>query len=142
VTAPNSSQLDWLLDDLVRRLARVRYAVVLSTDGLLLGRSSTMSVEDAEHFSAMSSALQSLARSAGARFDGGNMRQTVVELDRAVLFVTSAGDNACLALLSDEGASMGTVAYEMYQTVLRLGEVLSTTKRRGLFEPQVGPLPS
>jgi predicted regulator of Ras-like GTPase activity (Roadblock/LC7/MglB family) len=142
VTAPNSSQLDWLLDDLVRRLARVRYAVVLSTDGLLLGRSSTMSVEDAEHFSAMSSALQSLARSAGARFDGGNMRQTVVELDRAVLFVTSAGDNACLALLSDEGASMGTVAYEMNQTVLRLGEVLSTTKRRGLFEPQVGPQPS
>ena len=65
--------------------------------------------------------MQSLARSAGVRFDGGEMRQTVVELDRAVLFVTSAGDNACLALLSDEGASMGTVAYEMNQTVLRLG---------------------
>jgi predicted regulator of Ras-like GTPase activity (Roadblock/LC7/MglB family) len=138
----NSSRLDWLLDDLVKRLARVRCAVVLSTDGLLLGRSATMSVEDAEHFSAMSSALQSLARSAGARFDGGEMLQTVVELERAVLFVTSAGDNACLALLSESGASMGTVAYEMNQTVIRLGELLSTTKRRGLFEPQVGPLPS
>lgn len=138
----NSSRLDWLLDDLVKRLARVRYAVVLSTDGLLLARSSTMSVDDAEHFSAMSSALQSLARSAGARFDGGDVRQCVIELDRAVLFVTAAGDNACLALLSDEGASMGTVAYEMNQTVIRLGELLSTTKRRGLFEPQVGPLPS
>lgn len=138
----NSSRLDWLLDDLVKRLARVRYAVVLSTDGLLLGKSATMSVEDAEHFSAMSSALQSLARSAGARFDGGSMLQTVVELEHAVLFVTSAGDNACLALLSESGASMGTVAYEMNQTVIRLGELLSTTKRRGLFEPQGGPLPS
>jgi predicted regulator of Ras-like GTPase activity (Roadblock/LC7/MglB family) len=138
----NSTRLDWLLDDLVKRLARVRYAVVLSTDGLLLARSSTMSVDDAEHFSAMSSALQSLARSAGTRFDGGDVRQCVIELDRAVLFVTAAGDNACLALLSDEGASMGTVAYEMNQTVIRLGELLSTTKRRGLFEPQVGPLPS
>ena len=138
----NSSRLDWLLDDLVKRLARVRYAVVLSTDGLLLGKSGTMSVEDAEHFSAMSSALQSLARSAGARFEGGQMLQTVVELEHAVLFVTSAGDNACLALLSESGASMGTVAYEMNQTVIRLGELLSTTKRRGLFEPQVGPLPS
>jgi predicted regulator of Ras-like GTPase activity (Roadblock/LC7/MglB family) len=142
VTTSNSSRLDWLLDDLVRRLAKVRYAVVLSTDGLLLGRSSSMTVEDAEHFSAMSSALQSLARSAGLRFDGGDMLQTVVELERAVLFVTSAGENACLALLSDEGASMGTVAYEMNQTVLRLGELLSTHKRRSLFEPQVGPLPS
>ncbi|HYQ65031.1 roadblock/LC7 domain-containing protein [Actinophytocola sp.] len=135
----NSSPLDWLLDDLVKRLAKVRYAVVLSTDGLLLGQSSSISVEDAEHFSAMSSALQSLARSAGLRFSGGDMLQTVVELERAVLFVTSAGDNACLALLSDAGASLGTVAYEMNQTVNRLGELLSTHKRRGLFEPQVDP---
>jgi predicted regulator of Ras-like GTPase activity (Roadblock/LC7/MglB family) len=138
----HSSRLDWMLDDLVKRLARVRYAVVLSTDGLMLGRSATMSVEDAEHFSAMSSALQSLARSAGARFDGGDVRQTVIELDRAVLFLTAAGDNACLGLLTEQGASMGTVAYEMNQTVLRLGELLSTTKRRGLFEPPVGPLSS
>jgi hypothetical protein len=37
---------------------------------------------------------------------------------------------------------MGTVAYEMNQTVLRLGELLSTSRRRGMFEPQVGPLTS
>lgn len=138
----NPSRLDWLLDDLVKRLAKVRYAVVLSTDGLLLAHSSSIDVDDAEHFSAMSSALQSLARSAGLRFNGGDMLQTVVELERAVLFVTSAGDNACLALLSEEGASMGTVAYEMNQTVNRLGELLSTHKRRSLFEPQVDPLSS
>lgn len=138
----NTPRLDWLLDDLVKRLAGVRYAVVLSTDGLLLGRSSEMSAEDAEHFSAMSSALQSLARSAGARFDGGDVRQTVIELDRAMLFVTSAGDNACLALLTAENANMGTVAYEMNQMVFRVGEFLSTTTRPSLFEPQAGPLPS
>ena len=138
----NSSQMDWILDDLVRRLVGVRYAVVLSTDGLLLGRSSSMSVEDAEHFSAMSSAVQSLARSAGARFDGGEMRQSVMEFDTAIMFVTSAGSNACLALLSTEMASLGTVAYEMNQTALRLGEVLSTQRRRGLFDSPVGQLPS
>jgi predicted regulator of Ras-like GTPase activity (Roadblock/LC7/MglB family) len=138
----NTPRLDWLLDDLVNRLAGVRYAVVLSTDGLLLSRSTEMSVEDAEHFSAMSSALQSLARSAGARFDGGNVRQTVIELDRSMLFVTAAGDNACLALLTSESANMGTVAYEMNQMVFRVGEYLSTTKRPSLFEPQAGPLPT
>lgn len=138
----NTPRLDWLLDDLVRRLVGVRYAVVLSTDGLLLGRSTQMSVEDAEHFSAMSSALQSLARSAGARFDGGDVRQSVIELDRAMLFVTSAGDNACLALLTSDNANMGTVAYEMNQLVVRVGEFLSTDTRPSLFEPQAGSHPS
>lgn len=137
----NSSHLDWILDDLVKRLVGVRYAVVLSTDGLLLGRSGSMTVEDAEHFSAMSSAVQSLARSAGARFNGGEMRQSVIEFDAAIMFVTAAGTNACLALLSDETATLGAVAYEMNQTALRLGDVLSSHQRRGLFDP-VGQLPS
>jgi len=139
----NTRKLDWLLDDLVQRLAGVRYAVVLSADGLLLGRSTAMSAEDAEHFSAMASALQSLARSAGNHFDGGGVRQTVIELDRAVLFVTSAGENACLALLTSETANMGMVAYEMNQVVQRVGAYLSTTPRHSLFDQQrINPQPS
>jgi predicted regulator of Ras-like GTPase activity (Roadblock/LC7/MglB family) len=140
VTSSNTGRLDWLLDDLVRRLAGVRHAVVLSTDGLMLGHSTAMTTEDAEHFCAMASALHSLARSAGGRFEAGSVRQTVIELDRAVLFVTSAGDNACLALLTSETANMGMVAYEMNQTVQRVGSYLSTSPRRGIFnqaDPQV-----
>ncbi|KAA9161328.1 roadblock/LC7 domain-containing protein [Amycolatopsis acidicola] len=138
-TTSENRNLDWLLDDLVRRLAGVRHAVVLSTDGLLLGSSTGLSTEDAEHFCAMSSALQSLARSAGTHFDGGGVRQTVIELDRAVMFVTSAGDNACLALLTGETANMGMVAYEMNQMVQRVGAYLATAPRRGLFEQHPHP---
>ncbi|MGV9668180.1 roadblock/LC7 domain-containing protein [Nocardia niigatensis] len=129
----NTSQvrnLDWLLDDLAERLVGVRHAVVLSTDGLLLGRSTSMAVEEAEHFAAMSSALHSLARSAGHRFDGGGARQAVIELDRAVLFVTAAGPNACLALLTEDAANLGMVAYEMNQTVQRVGTFLTAAPRR------------
>jgi predicted regulator of Ras-like GTPase activity (Roadblock/LC7/MglB family) len=129
VTSSSPGDLNWLLDDLVDRLAGVRYAVVLSTDGLLLGRSTAMTREDAEHFAAMSSTLYGLARSAGARFDGGGVRQAVIELDRAVLFVTSAGDNACLALQAAESANLGMVAYEMNVTVQRVGTYLSTPAR-------------
>ncbi|PPJ21605.1 dynein regulation protein LC7 [Nocardia nova] len=123
--------LDWLLDDLVGHLPGVRHAVVLSTDGLVLGRSAAMTSEDAEHFAAMAAALHSLARSAGQRFDGGAVRQTIIELDEAVLFASSAGPNACLALLTDETANMGMVAYEVNQTVYRVGNYLSTAPRRG-----------
>ncbi|MFQ6395478.1 roadblock/LC7 domain-containing protein [Nocardia sp. KC 131] len=129
MTTSNTGDLNWLLDDLVDRLAGVRHAVVLSTDGLLLGRSTAMTREDAEHFAAMSSTLYGLARSAGSRFDGGGVRQAVIELDRAVLFVTSAGDNACLALQAAETANLGMVAYEMNVTVQRVGTYLSTPAR-------------
>ncbi|AVH23414.1 roadblock/LC7 domain-containing protein [Nocardia cyriacigeorgica] len=132
-TSP-ASDLNWLLDDLVERLAGVRYAVVLSTDGLLLGHSNGIVREDGEHFAAMSSTLYGLARSAGSRFDGGGVRQAVIELDRAVLFVTSAGDNACLALQASENANLGMVAYEMNLTVQRVGNYLSTTARNGAAE--------
>ncbi|WP_330255132.1 roadblock/LC7 domain-containing protein [Nocardia sp. NBC_00565] len=125
----NADNLDWLLDDLVERLPGVRYAVVLSTDGMLLSRSSDLSRDRAEHFCALSSALQGLARSAGSHFDAGGVRQSVIELDRGFLFVTAAGDNACLALLTAETANMGMVAYEMNQTVQRVGTFLAAAAR-------------
>ena len=80
MTSNSAGDLSWLLDELVERLAGVRYAVVHSTDGLLLGRSSVMNREDAEHFGAMAATLYGLARSAGTRFDGGGVRQAVIEL--------------------------------------------------------------
>lgn len=129
----HAGDLDWLLNDLVEKLAGVRHAVVHSTDGLLLANSSRMSREDAEHFSAMSCTLYGLSRSAGHRFDGGRVRQAVIELDHAVLFVTAAGDNACLALQTTADANLGMVAYEMNMTVQRVGTFLSTGTRRGEF---------
>ncbi len=130
MTISNADELNWILDDLVDRLAGSRHAVVHSTDGLLLGRSSAMNQEDAEHFGAISSTLYGLARSAGSRFNGGGVRQAAIELDDAVLFVTAAGSHACLALLAGEQADLGTVAYELNLTVRRVGAYLSTTPRQ------------
>lgn len=124
-----TENLDWLLGELVGKLVGARHAVVLSNDGLLMGRSKELSREDAEQFSALASAFQSLARGTGRQFDGGRVRQTVVELDRACLFVTAAGDGACLALLADADANFGMVAYEMTNTVKRLGAWFSAAPR-------------
>lgn len=134
-----TGKLDWLMQDLVTRLPGVRHAVVLSTDGLLAGRSRDMSKDDAEHFSAMASAFQSLARGAGQRFDGGRVRQTVVEMDRAFLFVTAAGQGACLALLAADGAKMGMVAYEMTMMVKKVGAYLTSAPRQEPPDLRVDP---
>lgn len=126
---PGVSELDWLLDDLVKRVAGADRAVVLSADGLLIGRSGNLSEEDAEHLSAVASAFQSLARGTGRHFGGGNVRQTMVEMDHAFLFVTAAGRGACLALLATENADIGMVAYEMNLMVKRVGAVLTSAPR-------------
>ncbi|MFE1349903.1 roadblock/LC7 domain-containing protein, partial [Streptomyces sp. NPDC058757] len=57
--------LDWLLDDLTRRVGPIRHALVLSNDGLVTGASSELAREDAEHLAAVSSGLHSLARGSG-----------------------------------------------------------------------------
>jgi predicted regulator of Ras-like GTPase activity (Roadblock/LC7/MglB family) len=125
----NPSDLNWLLDDLVTRAVGAQHAVVLSTDGLCVGRSRGMNREDSEHLSAMASAFQSLARGVGRHFGGGQVRQTVVELDHAFLVVTAAGNGACLALVASDDADIGMIAYEMNLMVKKVGKYLVAKPR-------------
>ncbi|MCT2586105.1 roadblock/LC7 domain-containing protein [Actinophytocola gossypii] len=129
------NELDWLLNDLVKRVAGVERAVVLSADGLLIGKSDNLDEADAEHLSAVASAFQSLARGTGRHFGGGRVRQTLVEMDHAFLFVTAAGQGACLALLAEESADVGMVAYEMNLMVKRVGAALSAKPRETMGRP-------
>jgi predicted regulator of Ras-like GTPase activity (Roadblock/LC7/MglB family) len=121
------------------RLAGAESAVVLSADGLLMGSSRGMAREDAEHLCAMASAFQSLARGVGRHFGKGGVRQTVVELDSAFLIVTAAGPDACLALLAEEDADMGMIAYEMNVMVHQVGANLVAHPRRTLDDLRLHP---
>ncbi|MFD6419303.1 roadblock/LC7 domain-containing protein [Streptomyces sp. NPDC060194] len=125
-----ASGLGWLLDDLTQRVPHVRHALVLSDDGLVTGASSSLAREDAEHLAAVSSGLHSLAKGSGRHFGAGRVRQTMIEFDDAVLFVTAAGDGSCLCLLSAAEADIGQVAYEMTLLVNRVGEHLTVGARR------------
>ncbi len=123
-------ELNWLLDDLIARVAPIHKAAVLSRDGLTMGAAG-LSQEDAEHLSAIAAGFHSLARGAGLQFGGGYPRQTIVELDSAFLFVTAAGEGSCLAVVSSADADVGVVAYEMAVLVKRVGQHLSVPPRSG-----------
>ncbi|MFI9345572.1 roadblock/LC7 domain-containing protein [Streptomyces sp. NPDC052773] len=139
--AQRSGELDWLLDDLVVRVREVRHAVVLSNDGLAVGASSGLGREDAEHLAAVASGFHSLAKGAGRHFGAGGVRQTMVEMDDAFLFVAAAGEGSCLAVLTAVTADIGLVAYEMARLVKRVGEHLYTPPRAAT-PPHVAPHPS
>ncbi|MEU8571489.1 roadblock/LC7 domain-containing protein [Streptomyces pathocidini] len=141
MTAPNAAanpassggpgELDWLLDELVKHVESVKIALVLSGDGLPRGASQDLTREDSEHLAAVASGFHSLAKGVGRHFEAGTVRQTVVELDQAFLFVTAAGDGSCLAVLADADSDVGQVAYEMTLMVKRVGVHLGTAPRAG-----------
>ncbi|NUV59302.1 roadblock/LC7 domain-containing protein [Streptomyces sp. CAI-85] len=133
-----SGELDWLLDDLVTRVGEVRHAVVLSNDGIAVGASTGLRRADAEHLAAVASGFHSLAKGAGRHFGAGGVRQTMVEMDDAFLFVAAAGDGSCLALLTAVTADIGLVAYEMARLVKRVGEHLRTAPRLAGRPPAAG----
>lgn len=129
--AASRGDLGWLLDDLVSNVAAIDQAVILSRDGLVVGSSKGLSREDAEQLAAMASGVASLARGASMQFNGGGVRQTIIEMEHAFLFVTAAGQGSCLAVLAPAKADVGLVAYEMAVLVKRLGPHLLVEPRPG-----------
>ena len=124
-----TGQLDWLLDDLVRRVAEITKAVILSQDGMALGASDTLERDDAEHLAALAAGFQSLARGAGRHFGGGAARQVIIEMESGFLLVSAAGSGTCLAVITAPGADLGLVAYEMAVMVKRSGEHIRVNVR-------------
>ncbi|MFG2194097.1 roadblock/LC7 domain-containing protein [Streptomyces sp. NPDC048639] len=124
-----TSELNWLLNNLVADVPEVRHALVLAQDGLALAWSKDLRREDAEHLSAVASGLQSLSHGAARHFAGGQVRQTVIEMDHAFLFVSNAGTGARLAVLATDQVDAGIAAYEMAMIVQKVGAYLSAAPR-------------
>jgi predicted regulator of Ras-like GTPase activity (Roadblock/LC7/MglB family) len=133
-----AGQLSWLLDSLVGRVEPVRQALVLSRDGLVVATSQNMTREDGDHLSALAAGVQSLARGAGRHFRGGEVRQTIIEMEGAFLFIMAAGEGTCLAVLSSAEANVGVVAYEMAMLIRRMGKHLAARPRFPDHEPAAG----
>lgn len=124
----SQSDLTWMLDDLVE-VPHVVYAVVLSTDGLIIQKSTSLPQDAAELLAAGASSLHSVAAGLGRRFESGPVQQVIIEYQGQTLFVAAAGKNARLAVLCGQSVDMGTVAYEMSRLVTRIGQYLGSESR-------------
>ena len=127
------NDLTWLLDELVA-VPNVLCALVLSTDGLIVQKSTSLPQDAAELLAAGTSSLYSLAAGTGRRFDSGPVQQVITEYRDHTLFVAAAGVNARLAVLCDQAVDMGTVAYEMSRLVTRIGQYLLGGQRRNFAD--------
>ena len=57
------------------------------------------------------------------------MRQTIIEMESAFLFVIAAGQGTCLAVLTSAEPNVGVIAYEMAMLVRRMGKYLDAQPR-------------
>jgi len=125
-----SPDLGWMLTDIVT-VPEVQHAVVVSNDGLEIGRSERIAREDAERLAAACSGLQSLARGVAQGFGGrhSSTRQIIIEYGGGYLFVVAAGAGSHLAVVTSEAVDAGLVAYQMQVLVERIGAHLTSPPR-------------
>jgi predicted regulator of Ras-like GTPase activity (Roadblock/LC7/MglB family) len=132
---PATEELDnfsWLVDDFVARVAGVAHAIVVSADGLLLASSERLPIDRAEQLAAVASGLVSLNLGAARCFEAGDVKQTVVEMERGYLFLMSISDGSCLAVLAAPNCDIGLIGYAMTRLVERVGIQLTPEIRSQL----------
>ncbi len=124
--------INWLVTNFVDRVAGVKEAVVVSSDGLPMAVSVGLDPDGADRFAAVASGLIGLAYGAAGRFGGGPVTQVIIEMENAFLFVTGISDGSCLTVLAESNCDVGLVGYEMAVLVERCGAVLTPELRAEL----------
>ncbi len=127
-----AANVNWLIDDFVSTTPGVTDSIVVSSDGLALAASSGLDRDSIDRFSAVASGLIGLAFGVAQRFDGGGVREVVIDMERALLFVTGVSDGSLLAVVARSDADVGQVGYAMSRLVERCGAVLTPELRHEL----------
>jgi predicted regulator of Ras-like GTPase activity (Roadblock/LC7/MglB family) len=127
-----AQNLNWLVQNFVKKVPGVIHTIVVSADGLLMALSDDLDRATADQLAAVASGLSSLTQGAARYFGGGSVNQTVVEMDKGFLFVMSISDGSVLAVLATLQCDIGLVGYEMALLVARAGDVLTPAIRAEL----------
>ncbi|MGP4048188.1 roadblock/LC7 domain-containing protein [Streptomyces sp. 2A115] len=126
-----NADLSWVLND-VLQVRGARHAILVSSDGLLLERSSDIGRDDAEKNAAAMSSMQSLGRAAAGFVGAGQgvWKQTLIEYDGGWIFLIAAGSGAYLAVSAALEVDMEAMSFRMQQQVSVLGTAMTTPPRQ------------
>ena len=127
--ATQDKSLDWLVSNFARDVPGVSHAVLVSADGLLVAASEHLPTERADQLAAVSSGLASLSTGAAQLFEGGQVLQSVVEMQNGYLLLMRVGDGSHLATLASTSGDIGQIGYEMAILVERVGAVVRSSRR-------------
>ncbi|MDQ0777649.1 putative regulator of Ras-like GTPase activity (Roadblock/LC7/MglB family) [Streptomyces aurantiacus] len=136
-----TTDMSWMVRDIVDNVPRARHAVVLSADGLPRGATDGLTERDVKTISAAMSGMQSLSR-ATAHFAGTSperqWNQTVIEFSHGWVFLIGAGQGAYLAAAAEPDVDLQQLSFRMNRLVARLGDNLTSPPRAGIKDPSQG----
>lgn len=125
----DGNKLAWMLDDL--HVPGVRFAVLLSEDGLRIAHVGDIGLDDAERFAAASSGLRSLGKALGEFCGTANaVRQNMTEYDDGMIFITAAGEGALIGVSTSSEVDVSMVAHRMNELAGRVGRELGSLPRQ------------
>jgi predicted regulator of Ras-like GTPase activity (Roadblock/LC7/MglB family) len=113
---------NWLLNQFVSSSAGVCDAVAVSSDGLLIAMSDSLSRSGAERVAAIIAGMVGLGRGAARAFGFDPLLQVIVAMDGGYLFVSSISDGSSIGVVARAGCDIGLVGH---QTSLLLDRVAS-----------------
>ena len=129
MTGPKMQNISWLLNTFAYQVPGVAHVIAVSADGLLLSSSQDLPLERADQLAAITAGVISLTEGASRAFDGGPIRQTIIEMDDGYLFLMAVSDGSALAVLAARACDVGQVGYEMALLVDRVGGALTPATR-------------
>nr|WP_232839143.1 DUF742 domain-containing protein [Streptomyces triticisoli] len=95
-----SNALGWLLDEQLGSVEGVRYAVLMSGDGLLKARTETISQDDGEKLAALTASLRASGRAWDDFIGGQGVRQRLIESVTNIGLTTAARQNTMLSVVT------------------------------------------
>lgn len=133
MTRPAAMQnMSWLLSNFADNVAGIAHVIAVSADGLLLASSRDLPSDRAEQLAAITAGVVSLTDGASRTFTGGDVLQTIVEMDSGYLFLMSISDGSSLSVLASRSCDVGQVGYEMALLVERVGAALVPLPREAV----------
>jgi len=116
---------NWLLGSFATRTSGVQEAIVVSSDGLLMAKSSTREQGDSDRLAAVVSGMTSLSAGASDWYGLGALNRVIVDLADGFLVITAISRGSALGVVASRSANLGTVAYEMTLFGTRAGASLT-----------------
>ncbi|MGH9230750.1 MAG: roadblock/LC7 domain-containing protein [Acidimicrobiales bacterium] len=123
---------NWLLSNFVEETAGVTDAVAVSSDGLLIARSNTLSQQEGDQLCAIISGCASLAEASDRLLAGEGLERVIMAMHMGFLFVCSIADGSCLGVVATRDCDVGSVGYQATELVAKAGQLLTPALREEL----------
>jgi predicted regulator of Ras-like GTPase activity (Roadblock/LC7/MglB family) len=137
VLTEGARNFNWLLTSFVEETAGVTDAMAVSSDGLLIARSTTPAGHG-DQLCAIIAGATSLAEGANAALRGGGVDRVIVAMADGFLFVSAIADGSCLGVVASRDCDVGSVGYQTTDLVNRAGELLTPALREELKQSVAG----